>query len=136
MRISFLVGTFVTLAPASSPFVNTQSGSNMDSVCPAITPFGTRAAQATVPWTNPFINLHLTVVVVEEENEIKTEEDEAFVGGVPEPVSPEDVSTPSASTQSLELCPYVHCFCSGLRVTRIPETESFVHRCEDLMFVY
>ncbi|KAG0362025.1 hypothetical protein BG005_006837 [Podila minutissima] len=115
MHISILLAACVTLASASTPFVNTQSGSN-GLVCPATTPFGTCAAQTTVPLTNPSINLHLTVVVIEEENEITEEEneitgDEATVEEAPEAVSPEDV----------------HTLTTGAPVFMSPEEQSLSH---------
>ncbi|KAF9304031.1 hypothetical protein BGZ74_002548 [Mortierella antarctica] len=121
MHISILLAVCVTLASASTPFVNTQSGSN-GLVCPATTPFGTCAAQTTVPLTNPSINLHLTVVVIEEneiteeENEITEEEneitgDEATVEEAPEAVSPEDV----------------HTLTTGAPVFMSPEEQSLSH---------
>ncbi|KAF9329026.1 hypothetical protein BG006_007892 [Podila minutissima] len=108
MHISIILAACVTLASASTPFVNTQSGSN-GLVCPATTPFGTCAAQTTVPLTNPSINLHLTVVVIEEENEITG--GEATVEEAPEAMSPEDV----------------HTLTTGAPVFMSPEEQSLSH---------
>ncbi|KAG0099425.1 hypothetical protein BGZ93_007697 [Podila epicladia] len=100
MHISILLAVCVTLTAVSTPFVNAQSEPNMGLVCPANIPFGTCAAETTVPLTNPSINIHLTVVVIEEEHESK--EDEATVEDVPEAhifrfhCVPEDVHTPTA----------------------------------------
>ncbi|KAG0087423.1 hypothetical protein BGZ92_007341 [Podila epicladia] len=98
MHISILLAVCVTLTAVSTPFVNAQSEPTMGLVCPANIPFGTCAAETTVPLTNPSINIHLTVVVIEEEHESK--EDEATVEDVPEAVLPKDDSTSSASIAS------------------------------------
>lgn len=86
---TMLVTVLVVFSLALSTLASSAQ-SSVNLVCPATAPFGTCAVpEARFPTTNPpVINLHLTVIVLEEKDLMG--DDGATVEGVSDAESPED----------------------------------------------